>query len=257
VKTMKELIHSYYDWLKETVEIKTVNEHLEVTTPFLDRNNDAIQFYLKQEKDGTIHFSDDGFFLNELEFEGIHFKTPKRKQILNDILFQHHLQIDEYGAITTTATAEDFNLKKHFYIQGLKSIDDLYVTNRNNVTGIFSEEVALLLEKENINYISDIKLAGRSGFDHKIDFIFPSGKKIPERYLMVVNNANKSTTADKLFLWNDIKGSRKKNNEMYVMLDDKNHKVDDKIIQAYKEYGIHPFTWTEKNNLVKAIKQTG
>ena len=46
---MKDLIHSYTEWLKQKINYTEINVHFEVTTPFVNHINDQIQFYLKRD----------------------------------------------------------------------------------------------------------------------------------------------------------------------------------------------------------------
>ena len=46
---MKDLIHSYTEWLKQKINYTEINGHFEVTTPFVNHINDQIQFYLKRD----------------------------------------------------------------------------------------------------------------------------------------------------------------------------------------------------------------
>lgn len=41
---MKDLIHSYTEWLKKKFNYKEINGHFEVTTPFVNHINDQIWY---------------------------------------------------------------------------------------------------------------------------------------------------------------------------------------------------------------------
>ena len=49
MKTTDDLIRSYYDWLKAKTAWREINDWVEITTPYLDRHNDYIQIYLRQQ----------------------------------------------------------------------------------------------------------------------------------------------------------------------------------------------------------------
>ena len=49
MKATDDLIRSYYDWLKAKTSWREVNGWVEITTPYLDRHNDYIQIYLRQQ----------------------------------------------------------------------------------------------------------------------------------------------------------------------------------------------------------------
>ncbi|MDF2884418.1 MAG: hypothetical protein K0R54_4985 [Clostridiaceae bacterium] len=250
---MKELIDSYYKWLKENTLLNTVGEYTEVTTPFLDRHNDYIEIYMKKLDTGDILITDDSYTLSDLEDSGFLFNTPKRKELLNNILLSHSLSLDENNAIITQTSVDDFPYRKHFYIQGILSINDLFVTNKSNVSTLFIEDVTTLLDDKDIRYVSDVKITGKSGYSHNIDFTIPHSKLKPDRYLQLVNTPNKSTTEINLFAWNDIKEVRNQNSSMYVLLNDIDNKVRKDILSAYNKYDIKTLLWSNKDELIDEL----
>jgi Domain of unknown function DUF1828 len=52
-----------------------------ITTPFVDRHNDYLQIYAKQENDRYI-LTDDNYIVEDLEQSGFNLGTIKRKEIL-------------------------------------------------------------------------------------------------------------------------------------------------------------------------------
>ncbi|SCI82413.1 Domain of uncharacterised function DUF1829 [uncultured Clostridium sp.] len=252
---MKELIDNYYKWLKQNTIVNELGEYTEVTTPFLDRHNDCIQFYMKKDSDNNIYLTDDGYVLSDLEDCGFTFNSSKRKELLNNILLNYHIKLDKDKCLTTTTSIDNFAFKKHFYIQGILAINDLYTTSRSTVASLFAEDVAEFLDMNELDYNENIKLTGKSGYDHNIDYIFSGSKRknIPERYLKVINNPNKSNTESTLFTWNDIKNTRKKDNKMYVVLNDTNSKIKSDILTAYKAYDIEPLLWSDKDYILSKL----
>ncbi len=255
---MQQLIDSYYSWLKENTLLNQVGEYTEVTTPFLDMHNDCIQFYMKKIDDNNVFLTDDGYVLDDLESCGFNFKSNRRKELLNNILLNYHLVLDKNNCITTTTSISNFPHRKHFYIQGIMAINDLYCLNKSNVSSIFAEDFANFMDDNDILYNENLKLTGKSGFDHNIDYVLPGlrRKNLPERYLKVINNPNKSNTESVLFTWDDIKNTRRKENGMYVVLNDIDNKVKPDIISAFKSYDITPLFWSNKKELISFLKRT-
>jgi hypothetical protein len=252
---MQKLIDNYFKWLKQNTIINKVGEYTEVTTPFLDRHNDCIQFYMKKTHDNNIFFTDDGYVLSDLEDCGFVFNTPKRKELLNNILLNYHLKLED-GCLTALTDMNSFPFRKHFYIQGIMAINDLYTTNKSNVSSLFAEDFVDFLDDNDIVYNENVKLTGKSGFDHNIDYMLAGLKKknIPEKYLKIINNPSKSNTESILFTWSDLKNSRKKDNEMYVILNDTNAKIKPDIILAYQSYDIKPLLWSEKKAILSNLR---
>ena len=76
------LIDEYYSWLKDKTAWKTIDKWVEITAPYLDRNNDYIQNYLKKTEDGFL-LTDDSATILGLKQEGCALDSPKRQDLLN------------------------------------------------------------------------------------------------------------------------------------------------------------------------------
>lgn len=250
---MNDLIDSYYDWLKNNTICSEVNNYTKVSTPFLDRHNDCIEFYMKLDNNGNIFITDDGYTLSDLEDYGFTFNTSKRKNLLDEILNIYHIEkID--NCLTVTTNKKDFPISKHFFIQGIISINDLYNLNKSNIINLFTEDFSKFLYDNGIFYSENVKLTGKSGFDHNIDYLIPGNNKNPEKYLKAINNPDKSNTQNTMFLWDDLKQARKQNDIMIVVLNDVDHKVKNDIIKAYKEYDIKPLLWSDKTTILQNLQ---
>src|SRR5271170_1418579 len=78
---VKNLLDSYYAWLRDKTVWKQINQWAEITTPYLDRNNDYIQIYLKKHEDGFL-LTDDGATIGGLAQEGCTLDSNKRQKLL-------------------------------------------------------------------------------------------------------------------------------------------------------------------------------
>ena len=78
---MDNLINSYVGWIKERTSFRSIDDWVEITTPFLDIHNDHIQIYVQETKDGYL-LTDDGYTISDLEISGCVLNTPKRKALL-------------------------------------------------------------------------------------------------------------------------------------------------------------------------------
>ena len=53
VAEIEQLLHNYRAWLRDKTTLHEVNgEWVEITTPYLDRHNDALQIYIRAENSG-------------------------------------------------------------------------------------------------------------------------------------------------------------------------------------------------------------
>jgi len=96
---------------------------LEITTPFLDSQNDHIQIYIKKSDSGFI-LTDNGQTITNLRLSGFEF-TPEKRQILNSTLKSFGVQLIG-EELVIKAKPEDFPQKKHNLIQAI-----LYISSCN------------------------------------------------------------------------------------------------------------------------------
>lgn len=247
---MKDLIHSYTEWLKQKINYKEINGHFEVTTPFVNHINDQIQFYLKRDDRDRIFMTDDGDTLNNLEMAGVDVSTPARQKELQFILngFGVILKGNELTTVATTAT---FPMRKHNFIQAILSVDDLFVVASPKVESFFLEDVTNFLQQNNIRFSPNIILQGKSSFQHKFDFLIPSSDKAPERIIKAVASPKKQNIIAQLFAFEDTKQAR--NNEGIIILNDLEKVVSSEVVQAIEEYGINDFSWTNKETWLEKL----
>ncbi len=244
---MQKLIDGYYSWLKDNTLTKQVGEYVEITTPFVDRHNDCIQFYAKLQSNGKYYITDDGYTLSDLQMSGVDITTPKRKKFLNNILLSYGVKISKDNELFISGSQDDIYIKKHFFIQAILDINNLCFTSRATVTSLFAEDVSMYLEKHDIRFLPDIQLVGKSGLPRKIDFAISKSKKSPERYLQLANVVNRQTTDNIIFSWEDLKHVRKAS-KMIVFLNDEKQKVNHDLVQAFTSYNIKPMLWSERED---------
>ena len=75
-------IDDYISWLRNKIIIGKTEEAYEITTPFLNPDNDSIQIYVQSDNDGkNISLSDDAYTINWLEAQGLSFSTKRKKLV--------------------------------------------------------------------------------------------------------------------------------------------------------------------------------
>ena len=251
---MKEIITSYYDWLKENTKINTVGDYFEEVTPFLDNRNDSLLIYHKSLPDGTIEISDGGFIMDEFGILSIDISKGKRKQIFEHILRSYHLDLVD-DELIIKPNESNYSKNKHFFIQGLLKLEDMYLLNRTTVRSTFQEDVLEYITKEDITYLEDIKISGKSKLDHNIDLILPG--KETEAIVKLANNIDFNMVKSHIFTFEDIQGSRKKESKCFVLINDINKNISDKYTDAFNEYNIKPLIWSDKDALLHEFKNVG
>jgi hypothetical protein len=243
---MKDLIHSYTEWLKQKINYKEINGYYEVTTPFVNHINDQIQFYLKRDDRDRILMTDDGDTINNLEMAGVDVSTPARQKELQTILNGFGVML-KGTELTIMATPATFPMRKHNFIQAMLSVDDLFIVASPKVESFFLEDVTNFLQQNNIRFSPNIILQGKSSFQHKFDFLIPASGHAPERIIKAVASPRKQNIIAQLFAFEDTKQAR--NNKGIVILNDLEKEVAPEVLQAIDEYGIYDFSWKKREEL--------
>lgn len=130
---MENYIDNYLAWLKKNMtQTKLENGLIEVTTPFLDRNNDYTQLYFKQESDSSYIVTDLGYTVTELMMSGVDITTDHRKAIFNQILAHLGIQYDKgEQALFIKCDKLKLPIAQHILMQGMLDVNGIfYLANR-------------------------------------------------------------------------------------------------------------------------------
>jgi len=250
-QSIKQLIDEYVRWLRQEISVARIGDVYEITTPFLDRHNDHIQIYVRQE-DGRTILSDDGYVMADLRHGGCALDTEHRKHLLQSILngFGVARNGDELVAAVTNG---DFAQRKHSIIQAILAVGDLFATASAQVKSLFLEDVASFLESIGARAFPNFQLTGKSGFQHKFDFALPKSGNAPERLVKAVNRPGKENAGSLIFAWTDTRAVRDDQSEMYAMLNDSEQKVPGDVVDALKQYDIVAVPWSERSKYGSAL----
>jgi hypothetical protein len=244
VEDIERLVEDYRAWLKQKTSVKDVDgSWVEVTTPYLDRHNDAIQLYAKRVNGGFL-LTDDSYTIRDLEASGCRI-TDKRKDLLKITLNGFGVKLND-EALEINATADNFPLRKHNLIQAMLAVNDLFYLAKPMVESLFREDVATWLDNTEVRYTPDVKFTGVSGYDHLFDFVIPKSKLEPERIVHAINRPSKEKAESFIFGWNDTKGVRSPEAQAYAILNDTGDTVSGSVVDALKNYGIHPVPWSNR-----------
>lgn len=250
MKTEMNWIDEYYDWLRDSTIAKNLsNGWTAISTPFMDRHNDGLTIYAKQE--GTdITLSDDGYIISDLKADGVSLSSAARKQRLDSFLAGYGV-ININGELTVRATRDNYPQKKHMLIQAMLAVNDMFLLSDKNVKSIFLEDVAAFFEKNDIVNTPNVNIVGESGLVCKIDFVIPAIKKRnkPERMIRTCNAPREDFIKSLLFEWTDAKKKRSADSELIAILNDKKA-IDGKIFTALETYNARPMLWSKMNEYV-------
>jgi len=247
-KQCQHLIDEYLRWLKQEFVFAEANGSCQISTPFLDRHNDAIEIYVEK-KNGLFHLTDDGYTIRDLRSCDMEFATEKRKAHLTAVLNGFGVKLDK-DEIYVEASIEDFPQKKHNLLQAILAINDMFVMAEEHVLSLFKEDVALFFESHHIPAFSDFKISGKSGFDHKFDFGIPKTTEKPQRVLQAINNLSKDNATSLAFAVADIRAIRPEPIGALAMINDSVRSPSEEHLSALRVYEVEPLLWSRRQEFV-------
>ncbi|MBI4669490.1 MAG: DUF1829 domain-containing protein [Elusimicrobia bacterium] len=247
----EQLVEEYVGWLRKGLSVEKLEEACELTTPFLDRHNDHLQIYAVK-RDGKIMLSDDGYVLSDLRTSGLDLNTPKREAVLDAVLNGFGVRTDG-RQILVEASQRNLGQRLHALVQAMLAVNDMFVMAQPRVAGFFWEDVKAFLDQHQIRYSPRVKISGRSGFDHAIDFLIPKSPTRPERFIQAINAPNKNTIGTYLFALGDTRNARGNGSEAYAFLNDHEREVGGDVIEALEAYQVKPALWSKRKDHLNAL----
>ncbi len=250
----QKLIDAYVDWLRRGLSMEQIGDTCELTTPFLDRHNDHLQVYAVR-KNGTIELSDDGYTLADLKTSGLEIETPRRKALLQGILGGLGVQSDG-TSIRVEASPGNVGRRMHTLVQAMLAINDMFMIAQPRVATFFFEDVREFLDRHQVRYSERVKLAGKTGFDHAIDFLIPPSRRRPERLVQAIGAPKKDNIFAYNFLLEDTRkarGGERQEPEAYAFLNDQEQAVAGELIEALEAYRVIPAKWSERERFAEAL----
>ena len=253
ISEIEKMLNSYILWLKDKTVLRDLGEWSEITTPFLDRHNDQLQIYVKQEN-GYYVLSDDGYIINDLKVSGCDLDTSKRKQILRTTLGGFGIHQNSDGSLTTKANKDNFGLKKNNLLQAMLAVNDMFVLAAPVTQSIFLEDISSWMDLRDVSYVTNVKFAGHSGFDHMFDFVLPRTRNKPEQFVQAINNPKRDSAETVAFRWQDIKDTRPQHASAYAFLNDSDKKPSTDVVEAIRRYDITPILWSQREDFLPQFK---
>ncbi|MBV9199723.1 MAG: DUF1828 domain-containing protein [Alphaproteobacteria bacterium] len=247
----RQLVDAYVDWLRRGISAERVGEACELTTPFLDRHNDHLQVYAVK-RNGKIVLSDDGYILSDLRTSGLELNTPKRKAILDTALRGFGVQLDG-RQLQVEASPRNLGQRVHSLVQAMLALNDMFVMAQPRVATFFWEDVRAFLDEHRVRYSPRVKLAGRTGYDHAIDFLIPRSPAAPERLVQAINAPGRNTIGSYLFVLGDTREARGEAAEAYAFLNDRDRDVGGDVIEALEAYHVKPALWSHREEFAEPL----
>jgi hypothetical protein len=245
------LIDAYVEWLRNGLTAEPVGDACELTTPFLDRHNDHVQVYAER-TNGRIQLTDDGHTLSDLRTSGFQLDTPKRRQVFENTLNGFGVRAQS-GELVVDASERTLGQRTHTLIQAMLAINDMFVLAQPRVASFFLEDVKGFLDQNEVRYSERIKIAGRTGFDHLVEFLIPPSRQAPERFVQAVNMPIRSSVSAYLFSVTDILEARGNETKAYAFLNDRDREVPGDVIEALDAYSVTAALWSERDAHVSML----
>jgi len=239
------MMDRYSAWLKDRTNVREIGDYVEITTPYLDRHNDYLQIYAKRSNGGFL-LTDDGYVLDDLELSGCKIDSPKRQAIFKMTLNGFGVQTNG-KALEVKASSDNFPLKKHSLVQAMLAVNDLFYLASSSAVSLFHEDVTAWFDLCDIRYTPSVKFGGKSGYDHRFDFVIPKSKVQPERVLHAINRPNRNAAQRVAFSWLDTREVRSPEARAYAILNDSDQEVPVPVLDAMRSYEVHPVPWSSRN----------
>jgi hypothetical protein len=244
----KKLVAAYVDWLKAKMTTADIDGICEITTPFLDRHNDRLQIYVRNDGHG-LRLSDDGYIIGDLETSGCPLDSPQRRQMLKTILNGFGVQ-EQGGELFIEASPEAFPKKKHALLQAMMTVNDMFMTSKHRVASLFIEDVQHFLEDHEVRFTPNVDFVGKSGYSHKFDFVIPYSSTKPERLLRAINHPSRESASLLLFAWTDMKEVRPVNSNVYAILNDAEKPPSPDVLNAFDHYDLKTILWSQRDQFI-------
>ena len=247
IDEVQSLLDQYWIWLRDRTTLRQIDEWIEITTPYLDRHNDCLQIYAKREN-GKFVLTDDGYVIEDLEQSGCHLDSPKRQTLLKTTLNGFGVQING-KALEVRASADNFALRKHSLVQAMLAINDLFYLASSTVASLFLEDVVAWLDLSGIRYTPNVTFTGKSGYNHRFDFVIPKSRSQPERVLRAINRPSRDTAQAMVFSWFDTREVRSSESRAYAILNDLDQTISENVLDAMRSYEVRPISWSGREEV--------
>ena len=244
IEDVQALVDRYTTWVRDRTSLRRIEDWIEITTPYLDRHNDCLQIYVKRVNGGFV-LTDDGYVLGDLEQSGCLLGSPKRQALLKTMVNGFGVQINR-EALEVRATSDNFPLRKHNLVQAMLAVGDLFSLASPTVQSLFHEDVVAWLDLSQVRYTPNVKFTGKSGYDHRFDFVIPKSRAQPERILRTINRPNRDTAQAVVFSWIDIRETRAPESRAYAILNDADRAIQENVLDAMRSYGVQPVPWSRR-----------
>jgi hypothetical protein len=139
------------------------------------------------------------------------------------------------------------------------AVNDMFVMAQPCVASFFFDDVHAFLDAHDIRYTARVKLAGKSGYDHGVDFLIPKSRLRSERILQAIAAPKRENIFAYLWTLSDTRAARTGDSaqeaEAYAFLSDQEQPVGGDVIEALNAYRVSPAVWSNRSQYVQALAE--
>jgi hypothetical protein len=254
INNAEKLVKGYTEWLGSEIEVRCIDEWIEVTTPFLDRHNDFLQIFASRRGEDWV-LTDDAYVITDLSQSGCDIERgSRREEMLYRVLKGYGVRREENDQLVVRASDQEFSQRIHDLLQAMMSVDDLFFTTQATTFNLFFVDVRAWLSQTKVRFTPDVKFTGSSGYDHRFDFVIPSSENLPERVLQSANRPNRGWAERLAFSWLDTRDTRPEGAKAFAILNDESHGIGRNLVDALESYDIQTFVWSEREEVVEQLR---
>ena len=130
-------------------------------------------------------------------------------------------------------------------IQAMLLIDDLYVLSPERVKSVFAEDVATYFDANEIYYVPNFSVIGKTETQYTYDFVIQRTKNNPSRFCRAINHLNTNQRDLALFNWLDTQDKRQDDSRMIIIYNDENT-VKDEVLRGFANYDVPAVPFSER-----------
>ncbi len=247
----------YNNWIVKKFAYKDINSGvIRIDTPFFDRHNDSLILYALIDSNNNIVLTDGGYVLDDLESSGVDIiASPKKTELLKKHLNSYGVNLKD-SDLSIKTNVKDFPHHKHRLLQAMLFTNDMFMLGKKTVKGIFFEDVAKFLEKNNIRAFQNANFVGNSGMTHKFEFSIPGIKNIPDKLIKTLNVPNNEMYAKALTA--DVKNTAEVFNrpsKFYAFINDQEKEITPDILHLLEYDNIKVIPFSKKKEIIAELAQ--
>lgn len=252
-----DLVSNYLAWLKEYSTGRDVGAGWsELTIPYVDRHNDFLQVYVREDLDG-LTITDEGQTIRDLRQVGCDVTGKTKRRILAESILKSKgldPSLLDDGQIRTKASDYEFAIKLHATLMSMLAIGGLASTSPSNVATIFKEDVSEWLVGTGLPFDEGITLKGKSLNEHEFDFWIPENETRPARIIQTFHRPETVHIESYAYRVIDSRDAIPDAKPEFLALFSDSARLSRKSERALLSRKIRTFNWSDRDELARRLE---